>query len=308
MTTSLRENFCIEKVSFQFTNTARLLAFSTILFICGKSIDNSDLSDGSNLFGYDLCDELYTDSTTNIWISPFCITSCFALIYPGSNGNTQTQIANVLNYPSTDINTAQVTQQFFTLQSLIENTYNGIKTNEYDNKPSIIGIANKIYSSKTLTLKQPYIDALNDGQQSFIDYNFDFSAQNATKIINNWVNQNTNGLIKEILQEGQDISSWRLVAMNAIFLNGTFKSQFETTMTSLNKFYADRSRSIPTSDCHLMHQIDYFEYYSNSNYQFLKFPFSDNNDLFILFALPINDNLSSNKNALITDENIIKTA
>eukprot|EP01083_Nonionella_stella_P272771 925103_1 len=57
-----------------------------------------------------------------------------------------------------------------------------------------------------------------------------------------------------------------------------------------------------------MHQIDYFQYYSNSNYQFLKFPFSDNNDLFILFALPINNNLSSNKNALITDENIIKTA
>eukprot|EP01084_Bolivina_argentea_P128023 226363_1 len=136
---------------------------STVLFAYTNSVDNSELTHGSNNFGYALSNKLYTDSSTN----PFCITSCFALVYPGSNGNTQTQISNVLNYPSTTT-PSQVTQQFFTLQSSIENTYNGVKQNEYDFKPSIIGIANKIYSSKSLTLKQSYINALNDGNHSSI--------------------------------------------------------------------------------------------------------------------------------------------
>ncbi len=48
-----------------------LLVFSTILLICGKSIDNSELANGSHSFGYYLCDDLYTDSTTNLWISSF---------------------------------------------------------------------------------------------------------------------------------------------------------------------------------------------------------------------------------------------
>ena len=39
-------------------------------------IENSEIIEGSNVFGYDLVNELYNDSSTNMWISPFCISSC----------------------------------------------------------------------------------------------------------------------------------------------------------------------------------------------------------------------------------------
>eukprot|EP01084_Bolivina_argentea_P117899 209291_1 len=279
------------------------------LIISAFAVDNSEIIEGGNEFGYDLSNKLFTDESTNLWISPFCITSCFALIYPGSNGETQTQIANVLGYPTgNSVDASDITQQFFTLQSSIESTFDGVRTNEYDPKPSVIGIANKIYSSRSLTLKQPFIDALNDGTHSFIDYDFDFAADNATTIINTWVKDNTNGLIDSIIPEDADISPWRLVAMNAIFLNGSFHFQFAKEFTSAHTFYSNSRRDAEFADCHLMHQIEDFDYYSDGDYQFLKFPFTDSNDLLVLFALPINEDLYENKNGLITDSDVITTA
>eukprot|EP01083_Nonionella_stella_P115178 341199_1 len=288
-----------------------LLLFAPLM-ISTFAVDNSEIIDGSNEFGYDLSNKLFTDTSTNIWISPFCITSCFALIYPGSNGETRTQIANVMGYPTgPSVHASDITQQFLTLQSSIETTYDGITSNSYDDDPpsvEYIAIANKIYSSRLLTLKPPYIDALHDGSQSFIDYDFDFTAANATTIINTWIKDNTNGLIDSIIPEDQDISHWRLVAMNAIYLNGSFRYPFETKLTSAHTFYSNSLRTTKVADCHLMHQSEDFYYYSDGDYQFLKFGFYDSYALFVLFALPINHELYDDKNGLITDSGVVKAA
>ena len=185
-----------------------------LLFVIGHCIDElgEEIIDGSNGFGFDLSSELYTDSSTNIFISPFCITSCFSLIYPGSAGNTKTEIANVLGFPS-NTESDDVTQQFFALQSMIESSYNGEFDEYNERRSSVIGIANKIYSSPQINLQQTYIDALNDGQESFINNNFDFTSDDAVSIINEWVYNNTNGLIDSILSEDADISNWVLAAI-----------------------------------------------------------------------------------------------
>eukprot|EP01083_Nonionella_stella_P106496 307417_1 len=297
-----------------------LLSLFTPLIIRTFFVDASEIIDGGNEFGYDLSNQLSTDVSTNLWISPFCITSCFALAYPGSSGETQTQIANVMGYPTDSVNASDITQQFFALQSSIENTFDGTSTENTFNKTyssvdpppspvpkaSVIVIANKIYSSDVLTLKQPFIDALHYGTQPFIEYNFDFTADNAHTIINSWVKDNTNGLIHKIIDEHQDISNWGLVAMSAIYLKGSFRSQFKTELTSAHSFYSNSLRTTQVGGCHLMHQISTFPYYSDGNYQFLKLAFVD--DLFVLFALPINHKLYDNKNGLITDSFLIQTA
>ncbi len=258
----------------------------------------------SNRFGFDLSDELYTDASTNIWTSPFCISSCFSLIYPGTASTTQTQIANVMYFPTTTSNPGDVTQQYFTLQSSIETTYNG------ESVASIIGIANKVYISNLITPKQTYITALTNGitQKQFIEEDFNFSSPVATTTINNWVSENTNGLIDTIIDKDKDISDWILVALNAIYLNASFALQFNKIMTSEQKFYSNGLRTTQLSDIHLMHQTNYFGHYSDGNYQFLKFPFSDLTHLFVLFALPINSQLYAQRNGLITDESFIQSA
>eukprot|EP00484_Ammonia_sp_Unknown_P018447 CAMPEP_0197040178 /NCGR_PEP_ID=MMETSP1384-20130603/16924_1 /TAXON_ID=29189 /ORGANISM="Ammonia sp." /LENGTH=151 /DNA_ID=CAMNT_0042470891 /DNA_START=16 /DNA_END=468 /DNA_ORIENTATION=+ len=79
-------------------------------------------------------------------------------------------------------------------------------------------------------------------------------------------------------------------------------------MTSSGKFYSSGLREEEVADIHLMHQKGYFLYHNDDNYQYLKFPFTDSNDLFVLFALPINEELYDDKNGLLTDINVMKAA
>ena len=60
--------------------------------------------------------------------------------------------------------------------------------------------------------------------------------------------------------------------------------------------------------CELMHQIRDFDYFEDGKYQFLKFQFVDNTDLFALFVLPIDPHTETTKNGLITDYNVISNA
>ena len=292
------------------SSTVLAILVGTIGFVQSDDELQSSLILGNSEFGHDISAVLYEDSRTNIWISPFSITSCFSLIYPGSAGNTQSQIADTLGYPL-DSDSSAVTDEFFDLQSSIENMYNGSKMAYMgwgEQRNSIIGIANKIFSSKDLVLKSSYISALDDGDESFIESDFDFGANNATDIINDWVYDNTAGLIDEIVSEDEDISNWKLAALNAIYLNATFKFQFKEHKTSKHSFYDTLQRENVVADCHLMHQMDYFEYFNDGNYQFLKFPFEDDHNLFALFALPVNSEVYSDNNGLISDWNVVNDA
>jgi len=287
-------------------------SFITVYTIRIRTIDDieSSLISGNTAFGHEISSVLYEDASSNLWISPFSITSCFALVYPGSAGSTQSQIANVMGYP-TNSDVKDVTEAYFDLQSSIENTYDGAKTSNHSwstQHRSLIGIANKIYSSKSLALKQSYVDTLDVGEESFIDADFDFASSDAAQTINNWVSDSTDGLITQIVNDNQDLSQWQFVAMNAIYLNATFKLQFKEQMTSKNAFYSNLQRTQSVADCHLMHQLDHFDYHQDDHYQYLKFPFNDNEDLFILFALPRDSSVYETQNGLITDWNVVNEA
>jgi len=284
--------------------------FSAIAIQVQSLVSNAEIASGSNLFGYDATGALYTDSASNVWLSPFCISSCFSLVYPGAAGTTQTEIADVMHFPQTTSTAADITTQFLDLQALIESSYDGVADTVNGVKPSIIGIANKIYASQLISLKDAYVDALYDSvrQESFIETGFDFSASNVASVVNAWVSDNTNGLIDSVLDDGVDYSDWRLLALNAIYLNATFASQFVPYMTSAQNFYADSGRSTPLSDIHLMHQTAHFPYYTDGAYQFLKFAFRGDDDLFALFVLPINRALYATQNALLTDVGAVQDA
>jgi serpin B len=282
----------------------------------------SPLISGNNQFGFDLSTKLYEEKSPNsIWISPFSITSCFSLIFPGANGNTRSQISNTLHYPT---NNNDITGSFFAQQTLIEDTYNGscrtMACSEYgEYSPSIIGIANRIWIQQGLNVRRSFLNAVdmnngdnNNNNQLIVD-DFDFTFANASVLINEWVDENTNGLIPTVFPEGTDLSHIVLMAANAIYLNGSFTMQFNPTKTSVSPFYATfndavlQSESGKVADCHLMHQTEDFLYHADGDYQYLKFHFNDEpgNDLFVMFVLPINNALYSTNNAQLQNMDVL---
>ena len=236
---------------------------------------------GSNLFGYDLSNELPKDTDNkNIWISPFCISSCFSLIYPGSDGNTAVEIANVMGYP-TSSPSDEVAIQTIDLESSILDTYSSDKSGD----SPIVLISNKIYVSYDISLQQDFIDTLNFNTDNgtFIEYDFNFAADDAPTIINDWVRGSTLGKIDKIVED--DISDVKLMALNAIYVKAQWESVFEEANTQKAPFYAAPVGNNIIGAVNLMYQDGYFPYYEDGNYQYLELRFSDSS-MFVLFALP----------------------
>jgi len=265
------------------------------------------ISDGNSHFGHGLSSVLYEDSTTNIWFSPWSVTSCFALLYPGSAGNTASQIGVTMRFPVNAF-PDEVTSAYLDIQWSIESFYAGVD----GPKSSIIGIANMLYTAKDVDLKADYVAKLENGGEVFIEPDFDFAADDAASKMNEWVSEKTEGHIEGIIADDTYIANWKLAALNAIYLNATFQRGFQAQYTSKNKFYDSVLRENYVADCHLMHNIDDFFYYHDGDYQFLKMPFHDdhvNNELFALFALPMNPWVYDQDGKwLIEDEEVIQEA
>ncbi len=286
-----------------------LSVLSSLVVVWSANDLQSSLISGNSAFGHALSGVLYEDSSTNLWISPFSITSCFSLIYPGSAGRTADQIASTMGYP-TDCAPSDVTASYLSLQSSMEDMYDGsrmVNVSWDHTYHPVIGIANRIYTAKDLVLKESYVDALNSGDESFLESDFDFASSDAAHTINEWVSESTDGLIEGIVGDDDDLSNWRLAALNALYLNATFKLQFKSWMTSKQSFYGSMTRTLAVADCHLMHQTGYFGYFSDGMYQYLKFPLSDER-LFVLFALPTSTEVYAQQQGLITDHSVVTAA
>ena len=143
---------------------SQVLVFVLGTFIVNLAIDTggvfaaveveewNQIIEGSNAFGYDLANQLY-DESSNIWMSPFTITTCFALLYPGSHSETQLEIANVSGFPL-DIDVDEIPEYYLNLQVSLLEEHDGVRTNLYDVKPAIINIMNRFYISDIYSIKQ----------------------------------------------------------------------------------------------------------------------------------------------------------
>jgi len=265
-----------------------------------RALSNPDLTSSVNSFGYEVTNELYNtlESAANIWISPFCLSFCFALLYPGTIEDTQTQIANVFHYPSLSISSLsqlQITEEFTSYQFSLLSMHDTPSING----SSVVDIANKIYISNTFQIKASYISALQSvNAAAFVDTDFNFSANDAAAKMNEWAFNQTNGVIEDIVPRLQDVSDFSMVAMSAMYINATFAKPFRAEQTSISPFYYSVYRESERADIHLMHQIGYFWYAEDDEHQFLKLEFVD--DLFAIFALPKDTN-----SAIISDPDLL---
>jgi len=189
----------------------------------------------------------------NIFISPSSIYHTLMLAYFGSRGETQAELTRALGFSSLGKSSVLKTYMF-------DRAYQAVR----ENTPGLGYVfkhANKLYFEKDLKLNECLRLALGD-QIELVNFKEDPEA--ARENMNQWVEENTNGIIQELVPEGYVDYSTRASLVNAAYFKGQWASQFKASETKFGNFYIKRDQIRMVK---FMRQKGSFNYYVSEELQ-----------------------------------------
>jgi len=201
-------------------------------FLSTKIADNagwtpeglSQIVNSSNNLGLELFKIIQQNNqNNNIIISPYGVFSNLLLLYNGAGGETYEELKNVLNLsePSYD------DPNFGELYDILMNTGGNYE----------LHIANGLFLNKNYEFKSSFINVANNyflAETKNIDVTDSFGS---AEMINNFISQNTNGLINNIISPSDIDENTLLVIVNAIYFYGKWATQFNKEDTKPRNFY-----------------------------------------------------------------------
>jgi serpin B len=236
------------------------------------------LVSGNNEFALELYRQLSANDDSNLFFSPYSLSLALAMTYAGAEGTTEEQMADTLNFilDEEDLHAA-----FNKLA--IELASRGEGDSSKDEEGFKLNIVNAIWGQVEYEFLSDYLDtlAVNYGAGlRLLDYASDPEACRQT--INEWVSQQTEGKIEDLIKEGIISEVTRLVLTNAIYFNAAWEYPFDEDNTADGTFYlADGS----TVTVPMMHQTEDFNYAEGDGYQAVELNY-DGNELSMVIILP----------------------
>jgi serpin B len=239
--------------------------------------DTAKLVEGNSTFAWDLY-QILNKQEGNIFFSPYSISEALAMTYGGARGTTEQQMANAL--------------KFLMSQDLLHPAFNGLDqelamrgqgAQGKDEKGFRLNVVNAIWGQKGYPFLSSYLDLLAQNYGAGLRVlDFAKSPEPSRQTINNWVSEQTEGKIQDLLPEGSITDLTRLVLTNAIYFNAAWLHQFKVENT------ADGTFSLPdgsTMSVPMMNQMDYFNYGKGPDYQMIELPY-DGQQLSMVIILP----------------------
>ena len=205
--------------------------------VCKTDGEPVDLHDAkraaaqNNALGFVLYRELAKDADhgDNLFFSPISITAAMSLTYEGARGDTLTEFNKVLHVPE-----GQARPAYHGSLAKLMNNLDG------EDKPYDLTIANSLWGERTMPFAKPFLRTLNKHYEAgFSPANFIADPDGERQKINQWVEDNTNKRIKDLLPPGSIDELTRLVLANAIYFKGDWVYSFDKRATR------DRDFQIP---------------------------------------------------------------
>jgi serpin B len=235
-------------------------------------------------FALNLYSQLGTNAG-NLFLSPYSISTFLAMTYAGARGDTEAQMSQVLGF---ETNQQQFASLFGELQDELE----------VDQQSSSVQlkIANALWTQIGFPFLPSFLEtATNQYQASVSQTDFATNAAGATQAINDWVAQETDSKIQNIVPPGAINADTVLVLANAIYFLGAWTYSFEVTNTTTEPFYLSSTNQ---EDVPLMYQPAWtgplglipvtpqFDYLETNDFQALDLPYGTNEVASMLILLP----------------------
>jgi serpin B len=254
--------------------------------------DLETLVSGNTEFALDLYQQLSQENEDNLFYSPYSISLALAMTYAGARGETKQQMADVLHFTLDDESLhAAFNKLALELASRSE------VPEDYYGEGFQLNIANALWGQKDYKFLSEFLDVLAENYDAgirLVDFKKEF--EEARIIINNWVSEQTEGRIEEVLPEGSINNQVRFVLTNAIYFSANWRFQFEEEDTYDDIFYLLDGSEVTVP---MMHQTDYLGYAKGDGYQAVELPY-DTGELSMVIILPEKGSFEEFENSLDT--------
>jgi serine protease inhibitor len=220
------------------------------------------LIQSGNSFAFDIFrkTESAANENENIMISPLSISTALSMTLNGADGTTRDAMTEALRINGLT-------------PEIVNDSYKNLVSAllSIDNKRVYLNIANSVWTEKNFAVKKPFTDCLTEYYNAE-SRSFDISDQAASKIINTWIENKTNGLIKEMVDKLESNSVMLLI--NAIYFKGKWNSQFIIKNTVNKPFYGPSGTS---TEVPMMKQKADFRAYKGNGFKVAEFPYGQGN-------------------------------
>jgi serpin B len=227
-----------------------------------QSLSEADIekvSNSANKFGIDIFSSIEKEirknqdsNTKNIFISPYSIFTALSMTNNGASGNLREGMSDVLHikdYEIESVNKAlvQINKRLLSKDRNIE-----------------LLIANSIWQEESFPIKDSFVQKMKNYYDALVE-TVSFGDPETKDIINNWISENTNGLIENMISSTSPDDIMYLV--NAIYFFGNWIRQFDKDNTTDETFYmlGENTKTVP-----MMHADDDYLYHKGNNFHAIR--------------------------------------
>jgi len=239
--------------------------------------DIPTLVNGNSAFAFNLY-KLLSDEEDNLFYSPYSISAALAMTYAGARGDTEKQMADTLQFY---LSQNQLHPAFNSLDQELASRGEGAEGK--DGEGFRLNIVNAIWGQKDYAFLVSFLDTLAENYGAGLRIvDFVNETEPARVTINDWVSDETEGRIKDLIPQGAITQMTRLVLTNAIYFNAAWQYPFEEDATSPGVFYLLNGGEVTVP---MMQQQESFSYAEGDNYQAVELPY-DGQELSMVIILP----------------------
>jgi serpin B len=232
----------------------------------------AELVGGNTSFALSLYREL-ADEDGNLFMSPYSISLALTMAFAGARGETRAEMAEALGFTLAE---EELHAAFNALDQMLATR----GADQPEDQKFTLEIANSMWAQQGFDLEEAFLDTLAENYGAglrLVDYVR--AAEAARLAINEWVEQNTAGRIKDLIPAGAVDDLTRLVLANAIYFKAAWAQEFDEELTADADFHMQDGGVTRVS---MMNEQNYFNYGAGDGYQALEMPYVGNETSMVL--------------------------
>jgi serpin B len=250
----------------------------------------------ANGFGFSLFHLLKQDDA-NMVFSPVSIAVALGMTFAGAENNTKTEMAAALQNDLSD-------EAFHAAGSrlMIDLESRNIAPHEVEDaegeKSLQLSLVNATWAQQDYAIEAPFLDVLAVNYDSGVKLLDFHAAPEASRLtINEWIAENTNQKIEDLIPEGAIEETTRLVLTNALYFYGSWAQTFRVESTNDGTFHTLSGEEVTVP---MMHNEGSYPYGQGDGFQIADMRY-DGNDLAMTIVLPDEGKFTDVRDALDAD-------